>query len=169
MGIIENTIYVQYGGAGSICSKEFYQWNRGVYLNISGVPSTSTVIVQYANEYMTETMNPEIQRVDGVIVSKIPDTLLMLPYAIKCYICVSEDDTSITVMDVCIPIVKRAKPSGYVYTPEELIGFNDLLSRLDISIAEVNELKSSIDESVTQANIAAQNAKTAANAANASA
>lgn len=61
MDTIENVIYVQYGGAGSICSRELYQWDKGVYLNVSGVPATSSVNIQYANAYMTETLNPECQ------------------------------------------------------------------------------------------------------------
>ena len=88
----------------------------------------------------------------------------MLPYAIKCYICVSDDDSTVTIMDVHVPVVKRAKPAEYVYTPEELIGFNDLLSRLDVSIAEVNALKTSVNEATAQANTATQNAENVANA-----
>lgn len=83
----------------------------------------------------------------------------MLPYAIKCYICVSDDDSTITIMDVHVPVVKRAKPSEYVYTPEELIGFNDLLSRLNISIDEVNAIKAQIEEAEQKANAATQKAE----------
>lgn len=83
----------------------------------------------------------------------------MLPYAIKCYICVSDDDSTITIMDVHVPVVKRAKPAEYVYTPEELIGFNDLLSRLNISIDEVNAIKAQIGEAEQKANAATQKAE----------
>lgn len=167
---MDSTIYVQLGdGVSELTVHERYQWDNGVKLQISGAKSTESVTVQYANDYMTETLNPTCTMESGIAVSQIPNTLFMLPYSISCYINVIGTDSSITIMRVIIPIVKRAKPSGYVYTPEEIAGYEALMQRLNQTIGQVDALKDEIDTSINAANSAADSAKSAAGTANSAA
>lgn len=160
---MDSTIYVQLGyGVTELTVHERYQWDNGVKLQIAGAKSTESVTVQYANDYMTETLNPACTMENGIAVSYVPNTLFMLPYNISCYINVIGTDSSITIMRVVIPVVKRAKPSGYVYTPEEISGYEALMQRLNSTIQEVDTIKSDLDDVEASANNAASNANAAA-------
>lgn len=165
---MDDKIYVEYSRHdGKISVRSRYQWDHGVQIAISGVPTDGLTYIEFANEHMTESVKTEtIKDESGTISCMIPDSLFMMPYTIICYVIMSDTDSMITTMSIVIPVIARPRPTDYTCSPDEVVRFSDLLSKLNLSIKEVGELKKSVETSIGNADTATQNANEAASKIN---
>ena len=165
---MDDKIYVKYGLLdGKVNVRSRYQWDHGVQINVTGMPTTNLAYIEFANEHMTESIRPE-STIDesGTMTCMIPDSLFMMPYPVIGYVILADADSMVTAMSIVIPVTPRAKPADYTCTPDEVIRFNDLVNKLNLSIQEVNELKKSVETATGNADTATQNANTAASKIN---
>lgn len=165
---MDDRIYVKYGLLdGKVNVRSRYQWDHGVQINVTGMPTTNLAYIEFANEHMTESIRPE-STIDesGTMTCMIPDSLFMMPYPVIGYVILADDDSMVTAMSIVIPVTPRAKPADYTCSPDEVIRFNDLVNKLNLSIQEVNELKKAVETATGNADTATQNANTAASKIN---
>lgn len=93
--------------------KELYQWDTG---------RTATVVVEcdvvhFANLKYGESLAVEVK--EGKVA--IPNQLLTSGAPIYCWAFVKDDSGAYTKMEQAFDVIKRAKPSDYVYTETEVI------------------------------------------------
>ena len=93
--------------------KELYQWDSG---------RTATVdiecdVVHFANLKYGESLAVEVK--GGKVA--IPNKLLMIGETIYCWAFVKDESGAYTKKEQALDVVKRAKPSDYVYTETEVI------------------------------------------------
>lgn len=96
--------------------KELYQWDTG---------RTATVdiecdVVHFANLKYGESLAVEV-KVGKV---SIPNKLLMSGEPIYCWAFVKDEGGAYTKKEQALDVIKRAKPSDYVYTETEVISIN---------------------------------------------
>ena len=125
-----------------------YQYDQGKVLYVSGLQSN--IVAQspeahFAIDGTNEAMSvlPVVE--EGTLQYRIPNVLTFLGETIVCYLFVALDDIGITTIEVKIPVIKRQKPTGFVYSEEEHVEFNKLL-------AEFNRVKNDADQIITNAN-----------------
>lgn len=164
-----NEIFVRIDSGTTSMTQKLFQWDKGRNLRVRGIPDGSQITVEYSNVHMTETIRPACSVNDGEALSTIPDTLLMLPYNIQCYIVVVDSSSTSTRMCLTIPVIARQKPADYEYTPEQIDGYMELLGKLSVEVEKVDELKKQIDEASNNATTAASSATSAAKQAEAAA
>lgn len=157
-----NEIFVRIDSGPNSMTQKLFQWDKGRVLRVHGIPDGSQITVEYSNAHMSESIRPACSLNDGEALSTIPDTLLMLPYNIQCYIVVVDSASTITRMCLTIPVIARQKPADYEYTPEQIDGYTELLGKLSVEAEKVSDLKKQIDEATRNASSAASSATSAA-------
>lgn len=125
-----------------------YQYDQGKVLYVSGLQSN--IVAQspeahFAIDGTNEAMSvlPVVE--EGTLQYRIPNVLTFLGETIVCYLFVALDDMGITTIEVKIPVIKRQKPTGFVYSEEEHVEFNKL-------VAEFNRVKNDANQIITNAN-----------------
>ena len=148
-----------------------YQYDQGKVLYVSGLQSN--IVAQspeahFAIDGTNEAMSvlPVVE--EGTLQYRIPNVLTFLGETIVCYLFVALDDIGITTIEVKIPVIKREKPTGFVYSEEEHVEFNKLLAEFnrvkndaDQIITNANEKITQIDEKIDQSATAINNVNTA--------
>lgn len=148
-----------------------YQYDQGKVLYVSGLQSN--IVAQspeahFAIDGTNEAMSvlPVVE--EGTLQYRIPNVLTFLGETIVCYLFVALDDIGITTIEVKIPVIKRQKPTGFVYSEEEHVEFNKLLAEFnrvkndaDQIITNANEKITQIDEKIDQSATAINNVNTA--------
>ena len=117
-----------------------YQYDHGLKLRIHGQPTTSMWQMQYGCVGNRETVTVFSTLEDGTVVATVPDTLLMQPRDLMCYIYLEEDSSGVTVYEILMPIIRRIKPTSGTYTPEQIDNFNTLLEQFNALIDEVETM-----------------------------
>lgn len=106
--------------------KELRQWDTGRAVNVD----TKYNQIHFANVTYGKSIDAEV--VDGV--AKIPDELLRFDGKLYAYGYIGTYDDGYTDYERVFDIVKRPKPNGYVFTPEEqktLAGIEKKIGDLD--------------------------------------
>ena len=114
--------------------KALYQWDVGVTASVLDNQITQ---VHFSN--LNYGISFSVEVIDGNVL--IPPEVLQNGADVYCWAYVSTDDKSYTKKDIVFNVIKRPKPTGYIYTPTdietlesikaELLG--ELNSKLDVS------------------------------------
>ena len=113
--------------------KELYQWDTG---------RTATVdiecdVVHFSNLKYGESLAVEVK--EGEV--SIPNKLLMSGEPIYCWAFVKDDSGSYTKKEQTFTVIKRAKPSDYVYTETEVITIKTAVEKALEEAKESGEFK----------------------------
>lgn len=109
--------------------KELRQWDTGRAVNVD----TKYNQIHFANVTYGKSIDAEV--VDGV--AKIPDELLRFDGKLYAYGYIGTYDDGYTDYERVFDIVKRPKPNGYVFTPEE----QKTLAGIEKKIGDLNQLE----------------------------
>lgn len=117
-----------------------YQYDHGLKLRIHGQPTTSLWQMQYGCVGNKEAVTVFSTLEDGTVVASVPDTLLMQPRDLMCYIYLEENSSCVTVYEILMPIIRRIKPVAGTYTPEQIDNFNTLLAEFNALIDDIDDV-----------------------------
>ena len=117
-----------------------YQYDYGLKLRVHGQPTTSMWQMQYGCVGNKEAITVFSTLEDGTVVASVPDTLLMQPRDLVCYIYLEEDNSGVTVYEIMMPIIRRIQPVAGTYTPQQINNFNTLLNQFNALIDEVEDM-----------------------------
>lgn len=160
---MDNLIHVQYNpSSDKYATKPVYQYDNGVRLHLSGIPSTAVVQVHYSIDGMRNALLHLPEYTNEHWISNVPNVLLAQPSAIQTYVYISFQDGGKTIMHINIPVKARPKPDGYEFTEEELQGMDYVLGLLSQAIDDVEHLNIETVEAAKEATNASSDADKAA-------
>lgn len=97
----------------------FYQWDVGQKLTSPTLSAGDEV--HFYNVTLSHALVVKAYALDdGTVVADVPNILLQKPLVVKAYRYVKNADSSSTFLKTKVEVIKRAKPSDYVYTETEL-------------------------------------------------
>ena len=131
--------------------EKLYQWDIGVKIVMTGIETSSLVDFHITNDPCGTAIVAEgIESDDGYTVD-IPDELLREDSPIIMYIYEhNEDGDGRTISLIAIPVIHRAKPSGYTYEDSAVyLSYQKLRTDLDALSAKVDVLAEMV-ESLSQ-------------------
>lgn len=113
---------------GRRLSWPLYQWDQGRSVEIRGLSLPSTPEIHYTNATMSRAYVQRATMSDtGVIVAKVPNSLLQKPYNIQAFVCIRDGDTFKTLHRFEIPVKARPQPAEYTYQyDDEFYSFETL-------------------------------------------
>ena len=94
--------------------EELWQWDTGRRVKITD--GNGVKQVHYQNRFLCRSMDVDVED-DGTAI--IPDELLQDYHTLTAYAYVTDDAGGYTNVQRDFAVYKRAKPSGYVYTPTD--------------------------------------------------
>lgn len=112
----------------------FYQWDidRKLIVNDSEIKE-----VHFCNRTDDCSLVCETYIENGVTLANVPNILLQSDWRIRVY----AYDGKYTKHEVCYDVIKRTKPTDYIYTETEILNYNTLLDRM-------NEIDGNIEKTV---------------------
>lgn len=102
-----------------------WQWDMGHRLILEG--AAPGVEVHYANSLSENALIAVAYAVGEQVVADVPNILLQEALCISVYVYAGQ-----TMHTACIGVVARAKPDGYIYTPTEIKGWEQLEKRIEV-------------------------------------
>ena len=102
--------------------KELYQWDTGRIATID----IDCDVVHFSNLKYGDSLAVEVK--EGEVA--IPNKLLMSGAQIYCWAFAKDDSGAYTKQEQTLPVIKRAKPSDYVYTETETLTWKSLDERI---------------------------------------
>ncbi len=127
-----------------LSKNEIYQWDKGVYITFS----EDEQINQVHFSHIKFKNSTDVDVIDGSC--EIPETLLRISGTLYAWGVVKGDDSLLTEFVEEINIIQRARPSDYVYTPEEIKQWSDLKEQIgDLELLDTEKkenLVSAINE-----------------------
>jgi hypothetical protein len=107
-----------------LSKQEIYQWEKGVYITFSD----DEIINQVHFSHLKYGKSTDVDVVGGRC--EIPVSLLRTSGTLYAWGVVKGDDSLLTEFVEEINIIQRARPSDYVYTPEEMKQWSDLQKQI---------------------------------------
>lgn len=137
-------IDVTLNGSKTQVVRGLYQYDRGLVQRIHGLPANTVYSMQYGSiGGKGETIDALSTTENGVIVAQIPDSLLMLPRDMVCYIYVSRSGYGVTTYELMMPLVRRIMPGAFTMSQEQLDTYLDLINRANQLLTSADSLNSS--------------------------
>ena len=102
--------------------KELYQWDTGRIATID----IDCDVVHFSNLKYGDSLAVEVKEGEAAI----PNKLLMSGAQIYCWAFAKDDSGAYTKQEQTLPVIKRAKPSDYVYTETETLTWKSLDERI---------------------------------------
>lgn len=107
----------------------FWQWDAGQKITVVGDETCGHALL--SNVPNGTALRVPIVDEGGVRTVAVPDILLQQAEPIVVHLCqCGEDGTTTTNHSQRFPVLARAKPADYVYTPEEIKTWDDLAQRV---------------------------------------
>lgn len=97
--------------------KSFYQWDLNQKLIVNNTPCKE---VHFSNTLSKEALICITYELDGLTVVDVPNILLTEAFDIKAYIVVEDDAGCRTCANGVFEVLKREKPTDYIYTETEV-------------------------------------------------
>lgn len=118
-----------------------------------------TIEAQFTNAKLNTTLNIAGKRNNGYTEFTIPPSIMMFPRDVIAYVSFVDAESGYTVLEIVIPMISRARPADYIYTPEQIQGYTQLMSQLNEAILDAEELEVRVNEAVKRAEEAAERAE----------
>lgn len=117
--------------------KELYQWDVGVTATVLDNQITQ---VHFSN--LSYGISYDVEVEDGKVL--IPPEVLQSGADVYCWAYVSTDEKSYTKKDIVFNVVKRPKPTGYIYTPTDIETLEsikaELLKKIDNIVLDADDI-----------------------------
>ena len=141
--------------------KNLTQWDSNQKLILESTDDiTIAPKIHFCNQNSEKALVVQSNLSDGQIVADIPNTLLEEPFNITAYVYLIKEDSAKTIVTINIPVRKRPKPNDYEHKENiHVIYLTDIIQNIE-------QLNNSLQETMTNANIATQNAINATDEAN---
>lgn len=123
-----------------------YQFDHGLKIRIAGVESEDTFQIQYSCVGQNNALTVMSQRDGDIVIADIPDAMQMQAKEIMCYIYLEKDSSGVTVYEIAMPVMPRARPMDSSYTPEQINNYDQLVAELNTLIEETTVLKESLED-----------------------
>lgn len=138
--LITKYVDVTFNGTAKQMVEGVFQYDHGLYLRVRGVPTNVEWQFQFGCRGGTESLTT-LGEVEGdAVVGMIPDTLLMQPREVVCYLYYEDEEYGITIYEIIIPLTQRVKPADGTYTPEQIDAFDTLVATLQGLIEAMPEV-----------------------------
>lgn len=118
-----------------------YQYDHGLKQRISGLEENRAFSVQYAYIGLKQALSVTPTVEGDYYLADIPDVLLFQNKELQCYVYVEENDSGVTVYEIDMTIMPRAKPADGQYTPQQIDNYDAL-------IGQVNDLRNDIQDAI---------------------
>lgn len=117
-------------GVIEIIGTPLYQWELGRKISISTSEHTIINKVEFSHDGDTESLVVKPRVENDQMVVDIPNIMLLSGRYIHVYISYSDENLLETVAYDILPVIKRPKPSDYVYTETEVLTWESLDERI---------------------------------------
>ena len=107
-----------------------YQWEVGRKLQIIPIQGMKICAVHFSHLGDAEALVVEPREENGVLVADIPNVLLQSGSNLVAYSVYVSADCVETIKECVISVHSRPKPSDYVYTETEILGYKTLADRI---------------------------------------
>ena len=131
---ITKYVDVTFDGTSKQTVSGVYQYDHGLYLRVSGVPTNVQWQLQFTNRGDVDSITVMGTVSGGKVLGEIPDALLMQQREIICYLYYEDVNYGITVYEIYIPLARRVKPAVGTYTPQQVDTFDTLAANLQALI-----------------------------------
>ena len=144
-------LHVHFKSYGNYITDSLYQWDLNQDLIINGLNLGVRPEIHFANANMEREIVRQSTVENGIIIARIPNSLLQAALTIKAYIGLYEGETFRTVEIVEIPVIAREKPLDYtIADDEEIYSFNAMENKLDNAVTDItaryNEAVTALEE-----------------------
>ena len=113
-----------------IIGTPLYQWELGRKISISTPEHTIINRVEFSHTGDTESLVVKPRVEDGQMVADIPNIMLQSGHYINVYLSYSDENLLETATYNILSVMKRLKPSDYVYTETEVLNYTSLEARV---------------------------------------
>lgn len=123
------------------------QWDMNRIINIDGFEYDVAPTFYFCNTLSDIALRVDSQLNNEKVTVTIPNKLLTVDKCISVYLCLCDSNKNIinTIAKFTLPIVKRPKPSDYVYSDDaEIIKIEDLRSKIESELDSIQDLKAEI-------------------------
>lgn len=133
-------LHVNFNAYNNYVTDSLYQWDINQDLIVTGLNLTEAPDVHFSNAITGGAIVKHTTLSDGVIMVRIPNSLLREALTIKAHIGIYENETFKTIEKIEIPIISRARPLDYVIedSDEEVYSFKKLDETIDDIIEKIN-------------------------------
>ena len=134
-------LYVNFNAYANYVTDSLYQWDINQDLIINGLNLPTAPEIHFSNAGMNGAIVRQSTVDDGVIIARIPNSLLQHPLTIRAYVGVYEGDTFKIVECLEIPIISRPMPLNYTFvdSDDEIYSFNRLENQIANIVANNND------------------------------
>ena len=133
-----NYIDVTLGNSRVLCVRGIYQYDYGLIMRLYGIPSGVTWQIHFGYQGMPESIMALTETVDDVVEVQIPDSMLLQPRDISCYVYWESEEYGVTEYEIHLPILRRIKPMTISLSPEEAQTFSALIERANSLVASAD-------------------------------
>ena len=140
-------------GVIKIIGTPLYQWELGRKISISTSEHTIINKVEFSHDGDTESLVVKPRVENDQMVVDIPNIMLLSGRYIHVYISYSDENLLETVAYDILPVIKRPKPSDYVYTETEVLTWESLderIKKLEKSTGGADISKEDIQDAVNE-------------------
>ena len=154
---------VNFSAYNTYVTDSLYQWDKNRVLAISGLNMTIAPEIHFTNVSMERAIVRESTLDDGVVIVRIPNSLLQSRDTIKAYVGLYDGETFKVIEKIEIPIIARTKPQDYTIevNDEEVYSFRaleklvndsveDMTSRHEVALQEINTMWSELISTTIQ-------------------
>ena len=140
-------------GVIKIIGTPLYQWELGRKISISTSEHTIINKVEFSHDGDTESLVVKPRVENDQMVVDIPNIMLLSGRYVHVYISYSDENLLETVAYDILPVIKRPKPSDYVYTETEVLTWESLderIKKLEKSTGGADISKEDIQDAVNE-------------------
>lgn len=119
--------------------------------------------MQYAYIGLAEALSVTPTQSEGFYIADIPDILLFQNKELQCYVYVEDNDSGVTVYELDMTIMPRAKPADSQYTPQQISNYDALVGQMNDLIDETEALRDGLDDITDAATEATEGAEAITN------
>ena len=128
--LITQYVDVTFDGTTKQMVNGVFQYDHGLSLRVHGVPTNVQWQFQFGYRGGAECLTTIGTIEDGAVVGVIPDRLLTQPREVVCYLYYENEEFGVTVYEIFIPLIQRAKPAEDEYTPQQIDAYDQLVATL---------------------------------------
>lgn len=116
------------GETVATCSTSAYQWDTGVQISLSGIPSDMIYSAQAAFDGQQAAVPAAVTVDPPNILITVPDVVLIRGKQVFVYLEVTDNEGVTVYYEIRLPVVARSKPVSYESTQEEETAIGQLIA-----------------------------------------
>lgn len=143
-----------HAGTGRRLSWPLYQWDKSRSVEIRGLSLPTTPEIHFTSVTMSRAIvQPATMNTTGVIVTKVPNSLLQKPYNITAFVCIRDGDAFKTLAKFEIPVKARPQPAEYTFEyDDEVYSYENLEKRVNSAYQDYYNAKIAYMSAESEAN-----------------